>query len=118
MNYDKLCKDVLETDKAVRFAGIYGKNGELLASAMRENTEALLTPDEVKMSLYHAKLRWDTRKALAHRLGKEKYSMTEYEKIKRVSIPVEENQLLLVSMETNVDHARTIDRICNLISEQ
>lgn len=118
MNYDILCKDALETDKVVRFAGIYGKNGELLASGMRENTEVLLTPDEVKMSLYHAKLRWDTRKALSHRLGREKYSMTEYEKIKRVSIPVDENQLLLVSMETVADHVKIINMILNLIYNQ
>lgn len=118
MNYDRLCKDTLETDKAVRFAGVYGKNGEMLASNMRENTEGLLTPDEVKMSLYHAKLRWDTRKALSHRLGRERYSMTEYEKIKRVSIPVDESQLLLVSMETGADHVKIIDMILNLISNQ
>ena len=102
-------------DTTIRFAGIYGKNGELIGGGMRENVQSLLTPEEAKMSLYHAKLRWETRKALSYKLGNEKYSMAEYEKTKLINIPLNENSLLLVSMESTGDHVRLIDNILKLI---
>lgn len=115
MNYDKFCSEILTMDTTIRFAGIYGKNGELIGGGMRENVQSLLTPEEAKMSLYHAKLRWETRKALSYKLGNEKYSMAEYEKTKLINIPLNENSLLLVSMESTGDHVRLIDNILKLI---
>lgn len=115
MNYDKLCKDVLELEPQIRFAGIYTKRGEIMGVGMRENVTSLLNPDEIKMSLYHATLRWETRKALSHRIGNEKYSVTEYEKVKRISIPIEDKYLLLISTETRVDHDKVIKEIFKLI---
>ena len=76
VNYDKFCNDVLDVDHGIRFAAIGNRNGELIGSGTRQDIQSLLDPQEVKMSIYHAYLRNETRKNLAHRIGKEKYSMT------------------------------------------
>lgn len=115
MNYDKLCKDVLELEPQIRFAGIYTQSGEIKGVGMRENLQSLLNPEETKMSLYYASLRWKTGKTLSYRMGREKYSMAEYEKVKLISIPIEDKYLLLVSTETKVDHDKTIKEIFKLI---
>ena len=115
MNYDKLCKDVLELEEKIRFAGIYTQRGETKGVGMRKNVESLLNPEETKMSLYYASLRWKTGKTLSHRMGREKYSMAEYEKVKLISIPIEDKYLLLVSTETKVDHDKAIKEIFKLI---
>ena len=88
MNYDKFCNDILDLDNGIRFVAIGNKNGELVGSSTRQDAQSLLQPEEVKMSIYHAYHRNETRKNLAHRIGKVKYSMTEYEKIKRITIPI------------------------------
>ena len=116
VNYDKFCNDVLDIDHSIRFAAIGNRNGELIGSGTRQDIQSLLDPQEVKMSIYHAYLRNETRKNLAHRIGKEKYSMTEYEKIKRITIPVEKDHLLLVSTELNVDHTKIVNDIFKLIA--
>ena len=115
MNYDKLCKDVLELERQIRFAGIYTQSGEIKGAGMREKVQSLLNPEETKMSLYYASLRWKTGKTLSHRMGREKYSVAEYEKVKLISIPIEDKYLLLVSTETKVDHAKIIKEIFKLI---
>ena len=91
MNYDKFCNDVLDMDHGIRFVALGNRNGELVGSSTRQDAQRLLDPQEVKMSIYHAYLRNETRKNLAHRIGKVKYSMTEYEKIKRITVPIEKD---------------------------
>lgn len=102
-------------DKCIRYVAIGNKYGELTGSSTRQDIQSLLEPQEVKMSIYHAYLRNETRKNLAHRVGKVKYSVTEYEKIKRITIPLGKDDLLLVSTEPNADHVKIIADIFNLI---
>lgn len=115
MNYDEFCKDVLDIDPGIRFVAVGNRNGELVSSSIRQDVQSLLDPQEVKMSIYHAYLRNETRKNLSHRIGKEKYAMAEYEKIKRITIPLEKDHLLLISTEPNSDHTKIIDGIFRLV---
>lgn len=43
--------------------------------------------------------------------------MAEYEKIKRVSIPLNDDYLLLVSMDIDTNHSSLIYRILDLIKQ-
>jgi len=83
---------------------------------VRQDAQSLLDPQEVKMSIYHAYLRNETRKNLAHRIGKVKYSMTEYEKIKRITVPIGKDHLLLVSIDPNVEHTKIVNDILEMIA--
>jgi len=113
MNYDILCKEILSIDPNVRFAVAF-REGERLGGGYRDNVSSLLSPEEVNTSLSYACQRWETRKNLAHRIGKAKISITEYEKVKQITLPVDEKTLLLVSLETNVDHFRVVEILLNL----
>lgn len=117
MDYDKLCNDILNLDKNMRFAVVLSKYGEKIAGGFRENVTSLLNPDEMKMSLFYAGQRWDTRANLAHRIGQAKYSMTEYEKIKQFTMPIDDKHLLLLSAEINADHIKIIEGVRNLIKK-
>ena len=115
MNFDKLCEDVMNIDHRIRFVTVLSKYGERLAGGYRSGTSSLLNPDEVRMALFYAGQRWDTRKNLSHRLGKPKYSMAEYEYLKQITIPVDEKNLLLLSTEPSADHTKIISSLLNLI---
>jgi hypothetical protein len=41
--------------------------------------------------------------------------MAEYEKVKRITIPLENNHLLLITTEIEADHGRIIDNVLKLI---
>lgn len=71
----------------------------------------LLTPEESKRSLEMAINAWKTRSQLANKIGKGKYVLAEYEKIKRITMPLDDNHLLYVTTEVNADHDKIIKSV-------
>jgi len=115
MDFEGLQKKVMNLDPKVRLSIILNQSGERVCGGYRENLKTFLTPDELSMVLYHACQRWESRKHLVHKVGKARYSMTEYEKVKRLAFPLDENHMMLVSTEIIVDHTKIINDILNLI---
>ena len=115
MNYDKLCMDVLALDGSVRFATVYTKTGEVAGVGLRKDKESLLTSEEATMSLYYSRHMFELHKNLFHIIGKEKYSMTEYARVKMLSVPLQDDDLLLISIETKGDHFKIIDDMFKVV---
>jgi hypothetical protein len=113
--YMQLCKDILNLDPKIRYAGVCDDTGEIKYGGQREGVKNLLSPEETKRSNVQALARWGLRNALAPKVGKGKYSMTEYEKLKRITVPLEGDHLLLVTTEIDADHSKVIDRILKLL---
>ena len=111
MDYNKLCKDILSLDTKVRFAGVCDDTGEIRFGGQRERIKNLLTPEETKISNVQAMVRWELRNSLSHKIGREKYSMTEYEKIKRITFTLDPDHLLLVTTEVDTEHMKVINSI-------
>ncbi len=117
MDYDKICKDILDLDPTIRFAGICDDTGDTKYGGMRQGMTSLLSPEETRKSVQLAIGRWGLRDALSSKTGKPKYSMAEYDKIKRVTFPLNDDYLLLISMDVEADHTSIIDRILRLIKQ-
>jgi hypothetical protein len=115
MVFGKLCKDILNLDPKVRFAGVCDDTGEIKYGGQREGVKNLLMPEETKKSNLQALARWGLRDSLAPRIGKGLYAMAEYEKIKRITFPLENDHLLLVTTETESDHNNIINNILKLV---
>jgi len=67
------------------------------------------------MMHYYASQRWETRKNIQHKLGNTKYAMAEYDKLKRISFPINEKYLLMLATEINTDHTKVIYKVLELI---
>jgi hypothetical protein len=115
MDYDILCKQILNLDPKVRFAGICDDSGEIKYGGQREGIKNLLSPEETKRSNLQALARWGLRNSLASRIGKGIYAMAEYDKIKRITLPLESDHLLLVTTEVQADHRTIINNVLKLI---
>ena len=111
MNHDEICNTLLRVNKTIRFVGVLGRNGDLVAGGHNPDVENLLAPDEVKMSLYYAAKRWETRRNMSHRVGNTKYSITEYDKVRQISIPLGDTELLLISTDTKTDFKEILDSV-------
>ena len=117
MNYQKLCSLVLGLEPQIRSAYVYHNNGELLAEGMREGMPSLLPTVELTKSIHNTLLRWKTRELLYPFLGAGKYSLTKYEKVKRITVPLKNYTVLVVGMEVAVKHDIIIEKILRLIEE-
>lgn len=116
MDYGRLCKDIMNLDSKIRFAGICDETGEIRYGGQREGIKNLLSPEETKRSNLQALARWGLRNSLAPKIGKGKYAMAEYEKIKRITVPLENYHLLLITTELEADHDKIIDNTLKLIN--
>ena len=115
MEYAKICSLILGIEPQIRSAFVYRSNGEILAGGMREGIESILPIDEITKSVHNTISRWKTRESLYPFLGHGKYSMTEYEKVKRITFPLETHAFLIVSTEIEVAHNAVIQKILQLI---
>jgi hypothetical protein len=115
-----LCNDILESDRSIRFVGISDKMGRQIASSYRAELVPLLTPMEIEMSAIESVLRMKTRKDFESKLGKPIYTFTFYQKVKRVTITLENKEypILMASFDLEADHDNIIvNKILPLINE-
>lgn len=115
MDYEKLCNDVLKIDSHIRFTGVLDSKGDLVIEKNRDDAK-LLSPDEVKMSIHYTFERWTRLQNLSYKLGKEKSSVTEYDKVTLISLHFNGN-LFLLSTEPGADYMNIISKANSMIRE-
>lgn len=118
VNYDELSKQVLDLDVKIRFAGVANSKGEMIAGGHKENIEKILDGDNVNMSIHYALQKRELYTNLAYKIGSELSSITEYEKVTMISIPITSNDLFMISTEPRADYLKIIDFVRSSITSQ
>ena len=118
IDYNELTKQVLDISTQVRFAGVVNSKGELVTSGKKDDVEPLLDNDQVKMSIHYALQKRDLYTNLAYKIGNETAAITEYEKVTMISIPINSNELFLVSTEPRADYLAIIDYVRSELKSQ
>jgi hypothetical protein len=116
MDYNKLCSLVLGLEPQIRGVFIFHHNGELLAGGMRDGVQSYLPLEEMTKSIHNTLSRWQTRESVYPFFGVGKYSITEYEKVKRMTFPLDAHAILVVGVEVEVKHDLLVDKILQLIN--
>jgi hypothetical protein len=117
MDYKAVYENVMKVDSKIRFATIFDTNGKILQTGHREGAQNLLTPEESKRSLEQAVNIWKLRSELAPKIGKGQYVLAAYEKIKRITMPLDDEHLLYVTAEANADHSTIINGLLKIKAE-
>jgi hypothetical protein len=115
---DRACQSILELDKAIRFAGIASMDGDMIVTKYREGLTPLLTREETSDSVIHSVARMKNRRVMEDKLGKTIFTITFYEKVKRMAMPIGEKgeYMLLVSFDLPADHEPIIrNKIMKLV---
>ena len=92
---------MLEANKNVRYACICDGEGKILWNSRRDNIESMLTLEETKDSVKAACVQWSKRNKLSGKIGKGRFALVDYEKLKRITIPLANNHLLYMHIEAN-----------------
>tara|TARA_Y100000588_G_scaffold380927_1_gene465604 strand:- start:226 stop:615 length:390 start_codon:yes stop_codon:yes gene_type:complete len=108
--YEKLCSDILYSHESVRFVGLVNNKSDLLYSIRKKDLDPLLDDDEIRISINYSLERWRKAQNLSFRLGNEKLTLTEYENVTLISIPYNEN-LLLISTQPTVHYHDVVQSI-------
>jgi hypothetical protein len=107
----------MEIDPKIRFATIFDMNGNIMFSEHREGVQSLLSPEESKRSLQLAINAWKSRNEVSDKIGKGKYALVEYEKLKRITMPLDAEHILYITTDVEADHAPIIYRALRIKQE-
>jgi hypothetical protein len=113
-------KDLLKVDKTIIWIGIANNFGVLLNVEYRRGLIPLLTEEENEEYASSTITRHKTRIKFESKIGKLIYALGRYQKLNRVTIPINENYYLLVALGAEVkDFDSTImEKIIPLIKKE
>lgn len=111
MDYKQFYEEMMKFDPTIRLITICDLNGKIMHSDHRQGVQNLLSPEESKKSLELAINAWKIRNELAPKIGKGRYVLAEYEKIKRITMPLGDNHVLYMTTEVDSDHAKIMDKV-------
>ncbi len=114
IDHKRVYEDVMKMDSNIRLVTICDLDGKILHSDHRQGVKNMLTPEESKKSLELAVNAWKTRGQLASKIGKGKYVLAEYEKIKRITMPLGDNHLLYITTEIDANDREIINKVRRL----
>ena len=114
MNFENFCSQILESNPKIRFATVYDEWGVRLAGGIRKGVQNLLSAHAEKELVSLSVMDWKARKEMSKWLGKTIYTLGEYEKVKRFSFYLGEDNLLLVSAEKDADTNQVVDHVIKL----
>ncbi len=100
-DYENLSEKILSLDKSIRFCAVTNKLGYIIKSQYRKNLKPLMTIDDTEKYALFATIRNSTRQAWESKIGKVQYSLTRYELLARVTVPLANNHLLLLSFDVD-----------------
>jgi hypothetical protein len=114
-DYGHIHSQIMKLDPSIRLVTICTDDGQIMYSDHREGVKNLLTQDESKKSLELAVNAWKVRTELSHKIGKGKYVVAEYERIKRITMPLNDNKhLVYITTEIPSEHERIIEGVREL----
>ena len=118
MDHQKLIDTIMDRDNNIRFASICNMVGDLQVSRQKNGIEKFLSNEDTQRSLEYASKAWiHSRRPYFKKIGKGLYALTAYEKLKRVTIPLEDGFLLLATMDITSEQNQIIDGILKIVHE-
>jgi len=103
--------DVLKLDQKIRYVAIY--DGDYHAK-FRDGIQGYFKEDEIKSSLSEAQNRWAFRKKLSIKIGAPRFAMAQYTKVNRITFPLGNDAVILVTTELGIDIEKLVDRIIEI----
>ncbi len=90
---------IMESSKDVRFAAVSDMNGKILWNSTRTDVKHILTLEETKETLKRAIASWKSRFNITYKVGREMYTITAFDKIKRLTIPLDKDHMLFITLD-------------------
>ncbi len=104
---------ILALDENIRFVAISDLDGNLIVSKSKEGVELYLSPESTKDTLRHAAAAWKSRMKHVDEIGRGLYTIAVYEKLRRVTMPLSDDRILLVTIDNAGGQKQILDALLN-----
>ena len=116
-HYRALYEKIIKSSSEIRFVTIIDLDGRLMFKAQKDGITTYLDPRSQEKSVQHALEAWRLRERFSEAIGKGKYAFAEYEKIKRIVMPIDKDHLIIMTTEVSADHNAIIEQILRTKNE-
>jgi hypothetical protein len=96
--YEQLLNMLMDFNESIRFAAVCNSQGEILWNSQRAGIKNLIPMADTKKTLQRAVNAWQERAKITDKVGRGLYVIAAYEKIKRITIPLADGNLLFISV--------------------
>jgi len=96
--YEKLLNMLMDFNEDIRFAAVCNSHGEILWHSQRTGIRNIVPISDTKKTLMRAINAWQERSKITDIVGRGLYVIAAYEKIKRITIPLDRGNLLFISL--------------------
>ena len=97
--YQELLNMIMEFNDSVRFAAVSDASGQLLWNSQRNGVTNIVPIEKTKATLSRSRAEWDEYTSSSENIGNGLYSITSYSKIKRITIPLYDGNMLFISVD-------------------
>ena len=118
MDYQAFLDKIIKSDGTIRSAIIFNEYGNIQEKAQRSDTVLHLNEYDTEKLLREAASSWRYRNDLSFKLGKGLYALAEYENLKRITMPIDNHHLLLVTVDNQDDPPKIIKHIQNVLEKE
>ena len=116
-NYKNLLEEIIQSNNTIRFTAICGNFGTITEKLQREDVSLLLSEKDTEKLVGEAIHSWQTRRKFAQKIGEGQYAMAVYGKIIRLTIPLNEGQILLVTLDNTLESPKFVDDIKKILQK-
>ena len=97
--YEQLLNMLMDFNDSIRFAAICDSKGDILWNSQRAGIKNIIPMADTKKTLQRAIGAWQERSKVTDKVGRGLYVIAAYEKIKRITIPLGNGNLLFISID-------------------
>lgn len=97
--YEKLLNMLMDFNDSIRFAAVCDREGTILWNSKRTNVKNIIPLEDTKKTLKRAISAWEERSKITDKVGRGMYVIAAYEKIKRITIPLDKGNLLFITLD-------------------
>ena len=115
-SFDKILENVMHTDKQIRYATIFDNAGKEIGTRVRDGIEPFLNEIDTQETLKYAANAWKIRRSFEPKVGKGRYVLAVYEKLRRVTMPIGDKYLLMVTWGIEGGSSQIIEHLENMFS--
>ncbi len=116
MTIESILEKVMHTDHHIRYATIFDVEGNEIQTKIRPDVEPFLDEKATKETLKYSANAWKVRRSFHPHIGKGLYVLAVYEKLRRLTMPVGEKHLLMVTWGPDAGTADIVERLGNMFS--
>ena len=114
MREPSLCDRIIKLDRSIRFVGIVNNRGEVIEGGFKQGVEPMLNGTDEQQMYIHSLSNLTMLQSYKDRLGMVRYSLTEHEKVKLFTFPLDD-RILCLSATPKANTGKIRDKVMKVL---